>query len=314
MFNQPMPTVAAIHRAYEEANDEDRRGYLGASIIGKECERELWLYFRWATEPEKFDGRMLRLFQTGHREEARMVDDLRRAGVEVWDVDPRTGKQFSISNLGGHFKGHLDGVALGILEAPKTPHVLELKTHNTKSFTALRNQGVRKAKPEHYAQMQIYMHHMDLKRAFYLAHNKDTDELYAERIEYDAVAAIGYLARAERIITDERPPARLHGDPEKWPCMFCSQRWTCHGLAWAPRNCRTCLHSSPQMDGDGRWTCARDGRDLSREDQAAGCIHHLYIPDLVPGLQVDADLDRGTVTYELDDGSTFVDGGEENAR
>lgn len=315
LFGYPMPTVDAIYRAYEEAHDEHERTYLGASIIGEDCWRKLWYGFRWASEPEHFDGRMLRLFQTGHREEARMIDDLRRAGIEVWDRDPDDPlKQISVSDIAGHFRGHLDGIALGLPEAPKTAHLAEFKTHNTKSFTKLKKEGVRSAKPEHYAQMQIYMHKMGLTRALYLAHHKDDEELYAERIEYDPVFAERLIAKAHSIITAERPPQKLHENPESraaFACDWCPAKAQCHERAWSRRNCRTCLHATPELDGDGRWSCARHRRDLTTEDQRSGCIHHLYIPDLVPGEQIDADPARGTVTYDIS-GETFVDGGAEN--
>ena len=317
LFGYQMPTVEAIYRAYEDAHDEHERTYLGASIIGEECWRQLWYRFRWACEPEQFDGRMLRLFQTGHREEARMIDDLRRAGIEVWDRDPDDPtKQIGVSDVAGHFRGHLDGIALGLPEAPKTAHLAEFKTHNTKSFTKLKKEGVRCAKPEHYAQMQIYMHKMALTRALYLAHHKDDEDLYAERIEYDPVFAARLVAKAHSIITAERAPSKLHENPDSraaFACDWCPAKAQCHERAWARRNCRTCLHSTPELDGDGRWSCARHRRDLTPEDQRSGCIHHLYIPDLVPGEQIDADPARGTVTYDIS-GETFVDGGAENPK
>lgn len=65
---------------------------LGASQIGRECERQLWYGFRWATMGEAFDGRMLRLFNRGHREEAVFVEELRGIGCDVRDVDPSTGE------------------------------------------------------------------------------------------------------------------------------------------------------------------------------------------------------------------------------
>ena len=48
-------------------------------------------------------------------------------------------------------------MGLGIPEAPKTWHVLEFKTHNSKSFAKLEKEGVQKSNPMHYAQMQVYM-------------------------------------------------------------------------------------------------------------------------------------------------------------
>lgn len=311
------PTVQAIYKAYVDSNDDEERTYLGASVIGEECERKLWYGFRWAVEPEQFTGRMLRLFKTGHREEARMIDDLRRAGVEVWDVDPDTGEQFGVSDVGGHFKGHADGVCLGIPEAPKTPHLFEAKTHNAKSFAKMKADGVRKSKPLHYAQMQVYMHLMSLTRALYLAHGKDDDELYAERIEYDPVFAARLIGKAHKIIAAPEPPQKLHENPESrmaFACGWCHALRACHHGGWARRNCRTCLYSTPTLDGDGDWLCERHGHFLTREDQQSGCAQHLYIPALVPGEQVDADEKSATVTYRLNGGSVWIDGQAENPK
>ena len=49
-------------------------------------------------------------------------------------------------------------------EAPKTWHVLEFKTHGVKSFADLTAKGVVLSKPQHAAQMQIYMHLTGIKR------------------------------------------------------------------------------------------------------------------------------------------------------
>ncbi|MCW2275099.1 hypothetical protein M2321_002682 [Rhodoblastus acidophilus] len=303
-----MPTVEAILKTYKR--DEEERTYLGASIIGKECERQLWYGFRWACQPEDFDGRMLRLFATGHREEARMIEDLRASGVQVWDRG-EDGKQIGFSDLGGHFKGHMDSVLLGVKEAPKTPHVGEFKTHNLDSFKKLKRDAVEVAKFEHFAQMQTYMHEEGLTRALYLAHCKDTDELYAERIEYDGLCALTLLAKAERIITSDRAPERAHEHVTSraaYACDWCPALRVCHHGGWARRNCRTCLHATPEMDGDGRWSCAYHKCDLTAKDQRAGCAQHIFLPDLVPGEQIDADMDANTVTY-LVGGKRFVDGG-----
>ena len=86
---QPMPTLDAIYAAYVAEDDDGFRDHLGASIIGKECERALWYDFRWATR-RAFSGRMLRLFETGKREEDRLVRDLRRTSATVLDTDPAT--------------------------------------------------------------------------------------------------------------------------------------------------------------------------------------------------------------------------------
>ena len=66
-----------------------------------------------------------------------------------------------------------DGVVQGLVEAPKAPHVSEQKTHNDKSFKNVRSKVCR-IQAEHYAQMQVYMHLMDIDRALYQAVNKMT--------------------------------------------------------------------------------------------------------------------------------------------
>lgn len=306
--NAISPTIAAIEAAVEAAEIRDFDHVVRGSSIGHPCERHLWYRFRWAHLPEAFDGHKLRLFHTGHAEEARMVAWLQMAGVNVAAVDPESGEQWEVVALNGHFKGHLDGICTGILEAPKTQHLLECKTHNAKSFAQLKQHGVAVSKPEHVAQMQVYMHLKGLTRAFYLAKHKDTDELHAERVHYDAAQAMALMAKAERIRNAETAPARISDDPNYFLCTAfnCASYDICHGGGFALRNCRTCLHA--QIVDQGRWLCNRHERLLSVEDQRAGCPNHLYLPSLVPGEQVDADESHETVTYRMPDGSGWTDG------
>ena len=206
------PTRDAIFAAYEADSSDGLRSHLGASLIGKDCERALWFDFRWTTRA-RHAGRLLRLFETGQREEARLVQNLRRIGATVLEVDPETGRQFRVQAHGGHFGGSLDGVAINLPEAPKTWHVLEFKTHSAKSFNDLVAKRVRDSKPQHFAQMQIYLHLTGITRAMYLAVCKDTDDLYVERIAADPVFAQGLLdkaapgdLRADAAAADQRGP------------------------------------------------------------------------------------------------------------
>ena len=74
-----------IYEAYkkEVADKPQRLSRIGASGVGKECVRAIWFDWRGATKPE-FPGRILRLFETGHQQEARVLADLERAGLKVW--------------------------------------------------------------------------------------------------------------------------------------------------------------------------------------------------------------------------------------
>jgi hypothetical protein len=309
MAELPKPhstTGEAIHAAYEAKARVGHNDGVAISQAAEECDRRLWYGFRWAYPPEVHKGRQLRLFQTGEREEERMLDDLRAIGCEVG------GSQERVRGCGGHLRGKLDGRATGIPEAPVTEHVVECKTHNGKNFRALLKSGVQEAKPAHYAQMQLYMELTGLTRALYMAHNKDTDELYTERLHHDPLYNARLLARLQRTIDSARPPARLHENPESkmaWGCKYCPAQGLCHGGEWAERNCRTCLHSTP-IDG-GTWWCERHKTGLTRVEMQNGCPALAYIPDLVPAPweQIDADMERGTVTYRnAADGAEFMDG------
>ncbi|MER2505089.1 MAG: PD-(D/E)XK nuclease family protein [Azonexus sp.] len=297
------PTGEAIFAAYEADARQGFRCHLGASLIGKSCERALWYDFRWTTVASH-PGRVLRLFETGQLEETRLVRNLRRTGATVLDVDPDTGRQWRVEAHGGHFGGSLDAVALNLIEAPKTWHVVEFKTHSRKSFADLLAKRVRDSKPQHFAQMQIYMHLTGMTRAMYLAVNKDTDDLYVERVKVDTAYADRLLAKAARILFAARPLDRVSEDPAWYECRMCAHAEVCRGQAAAAVNCRTCLSSTPV---EGGWWCERHQRALSEADQRAGCDQHLYLPDLVPCEQIDAGTDW--VSYQLPGGEIWRDSG-----
>lgn len=315
-----------INRIYEKYVEKNRvqppRTHLGASEIGRECERQIWYSFRWVSKKE-FGGRMLRLFETGTTAESRLTANLTDIGVEVLPFDLKTGRQFRMEMFGGHFGGSLDGILIGLVESPKTWHNLEMKTHNDKSFKSLIKDGVRKAKYEHFIQMQTYMgmsHEQALvgspipvlTRSFYFAVNKNTDELYGERIEYDGGVYIGIKEKARRIIFGTIPPPKLSNDKEFFQCRWCDYKDICHGtpeeLVKPDKSCRTCIYSTPQSDG--KWRCEKFDKNLCPEEQRAGCERHLYIPQLLPLIQQDAS--DNSVVYNDGNGNVTVnyEGGE----
>lgn len=274
-------TVTKIFCEYKKLGDSElTRGYLGASSIGSHCDRFLWYCFRHCCTPD-FPGRLYRLFETGDREEERMVANLRMIGCEVHDTNS-SGEQFEVSEFGGHFSGHMDGCALGIPEAPKTWHVLEFKTHNAKSFRELVKRGVSESKPQHFAQMQVYMHLTGMKRALYLAVNKDTDELFSDRIRYDKEYCIGLMEKAKRIITTNEPPPRPYNRSDYYLCGWCDAKAICWGseksaLPIAELSCRQCCHATPAIDREGAvWICEKYN-SLTKETP---CKEHLCLPVL----------------------------------
>lgn len=300
---------AMIFAAYEEdANDWDGLGF-SASDLGSECDRYLWYAFRWAAPKEKIGGRQLRLFETGNREEERIVSNLRRIGMVVDEVDPATGRQFTARTLGGFVRGKLDAIIrAGVPESPAKQHVAEFKTHGSKSFGRLKTHGVAKAKPDHLAQMNVYMGVTGIDRAIYVAVCKDNDDIHVERLKFDGAAYARLMSRLQRVLESDQPPVPISEKRNAPDCRFCKAKTLCQAASFARLNCRTCLHSTPLMSGDAAWDCARWSKPLSADEQRAACPAHLFIPALVPGEQVDVDEERELVTYRLSDGRVWVDG------
>lgn len=270
----PETTHSTVRKIYQLHVDrrEPARGYLGGSELGEKCARRLWLSFRWCGG-EAFEGRILRLFGTGDIAEDRLIQELVDIGVRV------EGRQHEVVFALGHGKGHADGVVLGLEEAPKTWHLFECKTHNAKSFKDLVAKGVKESKPKHWAQMQVYMGLMDLKRAAYFAVNKDTDDIHLERVEFDKAAFAELMQRADGIVYSDEPPARLSADPTYYECKFCPFHAQCHGDARPVVSCRSCAHATPQKGG--AWSCALYQQDIPTEFQRTGCDEHRYIPVLL---------------------------------
>lgn len=280
----PTPEQSIVEQIYQwwaGRDDGPRRGYLGVSWIGTECDRALWYGFRWARNPT-VEGRIRRLFARGHREEPTMVEELRGIGCEIDEVDPVTGEQWSVKV--GHIAGHCDGILRrGLPGFEKKEHVLEFKTHGSKSFADVQRKGVRASKPLHWWQMQVYMRLLGIDRALYVAVNKDTDHLYAERLRLDEAAADGCVQRAQRIIASDRPPERLYSSPTAFGCKWCDHREVCHQGDAMDVTCRSCRHSTARPDGT--WGCAEWGEQIPEHAQQAGCTRHSFIPGTAPEVE-----------------------------
>lgn len=295
------PTVKAIYRAYEQANTHYDSLGISVGEIATECDRALWYTFRWASKPEEIDGRKLSIFRTGDRWEEVMVDELRSIGVEVW------GQQDRIRLVDGFVRGKCDGKALGILEAPKTEHLCEFKSSNSKGFKEILKHKCKVAKPLHYGQCQIGMHAFGLTRCWYEVRNKDDDSIYSERIEYDAAYCLRQLARAERIIFSDTPPSKISDKPDFFGCTFCRHKGICKEGARPRRTCRSCIHFQPERGGDCHCSCSRWTKPLSTDEQKKACPSYLTLPGLVDGEIIDSDEIEESITYRMRNGKTWTD-------
>lgn len=290
-------TDRAIYDAYvEDEAKQPWRQHLGASIIGRECPRQLWYMFRWAMSGvQRFTGQKLKLFSTGNRHEARMAENLLRIGVQLHT-------QVSKYVLGGHFGGSCDGIGLGFPEAPKTWHVWENKTHDQKSFTELQKKGLWESKPDHWHQGNMYAGMHGLHNVIYLAENKNTDEIYVERYKFDKLKFDEMMMKAKSIISQDSPPPRPYRDSTYFRCNMCDFKDVCWGTELPNVNCRTCCHSTPRVDGAGGWECSRHQlQQMPHDYQRIGCTDHRFIPLLLENIAtpVNADDAQNWIQYEM---------------
>lgn len=306
---KPVPsTLRAIQDELESGHDDWESVGVPAGNVGVECDRAIWLAFRRASVPETIDWRKRRIFERGNIEEDRLLDLLRSIGCEVTDQQQR------VRGVGGHLRGKIDGRAYGLPEAPKTEHLIECKSAKDEYFQELRKKGVKLAKPDHYATFQFYMWGLGLTRVMYMCSNKNDEDLHLERVEYDVDFAIRAVARIERIVNMPEPPSRMCTKRDDFRGRFCRQAEVCWGEAFPRAHCRTCIHSTPLMDGRAGWDCARWSKPLDLKEQDTGCPAQLFIPALLSAYeQVDCDEDAETITYKHKvTGQLWTDGANDN--
>ncbi len=321
-FPEGQPTVEAMFAAVKRDAKDWRRPHLGASVLGKDCDRAVWYSFRWAQNPDH-EGRLLALFDRGTEEEPRVFAKLRAAGIRVESIDPATKRQWHVE-LGPHMSGSADSIVRGLLEAPDVPHVLDVKTASKKRYEEMLrlDDGSRPKSAvasawnaEYWAQQQSYVHGLrargiDVSWAALLVVCKDDDRMHLLRFPYEQEEAERLSARGRRIVKAEDPPVRITNDPTDRRCkVFCDFYETCQLGQYAKleRNCRTCLHSTAEQSGT--WSCAFHGKALDTAEQKRGCASHLLRPGLMPRGWEAVEAGESSITYRDAAGGLWVDGG-----
>lgn len=250
----------------------DLRPYLGLSSIADECSRKLWYGFRLCAN-EVITPRQKRLFSRGHNEEPIIIEDLVAIGIRVHS------DQAQVIYGHGHIKGHCDGMADNVPDAPKTTHLLEFKTANDKNFAKFKKDGLEKTNPVYYGQIICYMYLLKLKRTLYVIVNKNTDERLYFRIEENTAKAKEILERGVDIISSEVPPPKPSGFTASWfQCKWCKFYDICHYDGAIDKTCRSC--ESADVCEDGKWECSKLDIELSFDQQLLACKKYSLLPCL----------------------------------
>jgi hypothetical protein len=241
-----------------ERQQQGRRDYLGGSRLGEECLRRLGYEYHGVEEDPGagFSPETLRIFQRGHDCEARMAKYLIAAGFDL-RTEKEDGGQFGFyaandSETGrARIRGHADGVivgwwapaglrftaghlgavawAEGLRMDMRFPMLWENKGLNDKGFRAVSSQGLKKAKPLYYAQIQLYMAYFDIPRALFTIENQNTCEIWADIMPLDREAAQTASDRGVAVISARAPEdlPRFGKAKDEWPCGFCPYKERC---------------------------------------------------------------------------------------
>lgn len=234
----------------EDFLKSSKRTHLGASQIGKFCDREIYYGLHSTTNVPK-EGRMLRLFETGNQQEYRIALELKQLGIEVMiEVDNihiknmllesgiRAGLKGELSEMhfeDGNFKGSLDMLTRGWEENKEELFNTEIKTFSNKKFDLFKASGVKTSNYVYYVQAQMYMGFKNLNRTILIGVNKDTDNIHSEVIHLDLDVFNLFRDRAKSIlnmtITPERPSAftgECYWDAHNVRgCKYCDYKQKC---------------------------------------------------------------------------------------
>lgn len=189
--------------------------------------------------------------------------------------------QYRISDVGGHFGGSLDGVAVMPSKDGDFygPVLLEFKTNGTgKKFEELNAQGMEKAKPEHFAQTSVYGFKFGINYCLYLNINKNDDSIHAEFVKLNHKLGEQMILKAEKIINSQTPPPRISNNPSFFKCSYCNFNGICHKKEEPELNCRSCKNATP-VEG-GKWFCCVFNSTIPEEFIKKGCLNHRSITNV----------------------------------
>lgn len=256
IYDQTLYAVDAALKRLEDASDRGSRIYLGMSQIGEECERKLFYGFRKAAKRENVIRKKnsaglvtsgLLTVYDGYDQESKMADRLRLIpGIRLHTQ--QDDQQIAFDNIDGHFRGHCDGMILGLLENSSAWHVWEHKSVNQKKFNLLlrlrarhgEKKSLEKWDEVYYSQAQIYMSSANLARHYLTVSTPGGRDYLSIRTHVNARFAELLLRKAHRIIYAKAIPAKLSEKPEYYKCKLCDYSKICqHGKA-VDKSCGTC--------------------------------------------------------------------------
>lgn len=202
-----------------------KRNYIGASLIGDECWRKIWYELNLDFQ-EEHTPRKKRIFEMGHIIETYVKSLLIRAEYQLVlpSLHP-TNLEYIDSDM-SYFKGHFDGI---LVDLEENAYLLEIKSANDAQFNIFFKNGVKKWSPRYYGQLISSMGLGSLKGAFIIVFNKDNADIADEFLLPDDNKFQELRIKAKSIYESPTEPPRINNSPIWYQCKACKFNKVCHG-------------------------------------------------------------------------------------
>lgn len=220
-----MDLVKLINDAIAFQKPEERRNYIGASSIGRSCNRAIWYEFRGAQRPE-IPPTLQRIFDTGKQLEGMILGYIELAGLSITRASAKNNFLYLEDTELPIFQGHCDAI-LHLTEMESV--IVEIKTANNSSFNQFVNHGLIKWSESYYSQIQAYMGMSNRQKAVILVINKDNAELHHEWVHFNQAHYDNLRRKAQMISEATTEPERINKSPLFYICSRCSFKSVCHG-------------------------------------------------------------------------------------
>lgn len=196
------------------------RDYIGASIIGSDCFRQIWYEFK-GEKQEKIPPKTRRTWAVGSHLEHLILDWIELSGCAI----SREWYDLQSNNI-PQFKGHVDAILVDKKGNPIA--IIEVKTAKDASFNVFLSKGLKLWNPRYYAQIQSYMGMSGIHKAYIVVFNKDSSDIMDELVVFDPEFYRELEEKAQFVVGAVSAPPRISGSPLWYQCKLCQFNKVCH--------------------------------------------------------------------------------------
>jgi hypothetical protein len=175
--------ITAIDQYLQKRPRDERPNHCFHPSSLNKSPRDLYWHYLNGDNNEKFNSRVLRVFDNGHAVHARLQGYLNEIGILKQ-------MEVSVENTEYEICGHADGIMdIGGLDG-----VLEVKSMNSNQFYS-----IYEPKPEHLVQLNVYMFCLGIPRGCLLYECKDNQELEEFYLKQDSAVLEPVLSKIKYV-------------------------------------------------------------------------------------------------------------------